>query len=212
MELVCRPIGFVRAETSAKGLAYHQKAGTVEVLPEYVPALADLEGFTRIWLVCWFDRNSNWRPCVLPPGGRVGRKGVFATRSPHRPNPLALTAVPLLGVDGGRVLIGAHDLVDGTPVLDIKPYLPEFDAFPEESSGWYAATKVEPRYEVELPEDVPAELRERIVELLSRDPLPHRTRRIVPFDDGYRLSLGRARVFYRVEGSRVVVEKISPSS
>jgi tRNA-Thr(GGU) m(6)t(6)A37 methyltransferase TsaA len=202
------PIGYLRGGTASKGLAYRQTEGTVEVLPEYVPALADLEGFTRIWPVWLFHKNSGWRPKVLPPGGRVGRKGLFATRSPHRPNPLGLTAVPLVSVEGSLLHIGAHDLVDGTPIVDIKPYIPSSDAFPEESSGWFAETLVAPRYTVELRADAPAELRERIVELLSRDPLPHRTRRIVVYEDGYRLSLGRARVFYRVEGERVIVYEV----
>jgi len=207
-----RVIGTMRAQTASKGLAYRQTEGVVEILPEFAAALEDVEGFSHLWLLWWFHKNENWRPRVLPPGGRVGRKGLFATRSPHRPNPLGLTTVPLVRREGSRLFVGAHDLLDGTPILDVKPYIPEFDAFPQASSGWFAETLVPPRYAVELPPEVPEELRERIVELLSRDPLPHRTRRIVRYEDGFRLSLGRARVFYRVEGERVVVEKISPSS
>lgn len=212
MELVCQAIGYMRAQTSDKGLAYRQSGGVVEILAPFEEALEDLEGFSHLWLVFWFHRNENWRPRVLPPGGRVGRKGLFATRSPHRPNPLGMTAVPLLRRDGRELYVGAHDLVDGTPIFDVKPYIPEFDSFPGASSGWFAETRVAPRYTVELPADVPASLKDRIVELLSRDPLPHRTRRIVAYEDGYRLSLGRARVFYRLDGERVLVEKISPSS
>ena len=213
MELVCAPIGFMRCQTTSRALAYRQSGGVVEMLPAYRQALSDLEQFSRIWLLWWFDRNSTWRPKVLPPGGRVGRKGLFATRSPHRPNPLGLTAVPLLEVRGLELQVGAHDLVDGTPILDVKPYIPSCDAFPEESSGWLAEVhSQEPTYAVELPDEVPPELVARITELLSVDPRPHRTRRIVPFEKGFRLSLGSWRIFYRIEGNRVLVERLWDST
>ena len=159
----------------------------------YEQALRDLDGVDRVWLLWWFHRNDSWRPLVLPPRGPSRRRGVFATRSPHRPNPLGLTSVPLLGVTGRRLLLGPCDLVDGTPVFDLKPYVADHDAFPDARAGWIDAMEAqlrEPaRYAVGFADQATAQARwleeqwqidftPRLVELLSRDPAPHRTRRI----------------------------------
>lgn len=159
----------------------------------YEQALQDLAGFERVWLLSWFHRNDTWRPLVLPPRGAAQRRGVFATRSPHRPNPLGLTSVALIRVNGRRLLLGPCDLVDGTPVFDVKPYVPSYDAFPDARAGWIDAMDAElrepARFTVSFSEAATAHaqwLREtwqidftpRLIELLSRDPAPHRTRRI----------------------------------
>jgi tRNA-Thr(GGU) m(6)t(6)A37 methyltransferase TsaA len=98
-------------------------------------ALRDLEGFQRIWVVFAFHRSEGWKPLVRPPRGRA-KRGVFATRSPHRPNAIGLSCVELVGVEGRRLTLRGVDLLDGTPVLDIKPYVPYADAFPEAGAGW----------------------------------------------------------------------------
>ena len=101
----------------------------------YEQALQDLEGFSHIWLIYLFHHNPNWKPMVQPP--RASRKvGVFASRAPYRPNPIGLSCVELISVQGLRVNVGPHDLLDGTPVLDIKPYLPYADSYPETKCGW----------------------------------------------------------------------------
>ena len=98
-------------------------------------AVQDLDGFERVWLIYTFHHNPNWKPLVRPP--RATRTfGVLATRAPYRPNPIGLSCVTLLGVHGLRIDIGPHDLLDGTPILDIKPYLPYADAFPSAGAGW----------------------------------------------------------------------------
>ena len=99
-------------------------------------AVRDLEGFSRIWLLFWFDRNRHWHPTVQPPRHLERRVGVFASRSPYRPNPIGLSCVSLQEVRGLELVVSGHDLLDGTPILDIKPYLPYADAFPEASCGW----------------------------------------------------------------------------
>ncbi len=111
--------------------------GQVELLDHVaVEVLRDLAGFEYIWLVCWLHLNGpGHRPLVRPPRGGP-KRGLFATRAPHRPNPLALSCVRVLGVQGRRIEVQGLDLLDGTPVLDIKPYVPEFDSFPEARSGW----------------------------------------------------------------------------
>ena len=144
-------IAHVRSPDRARIDAPHQatdsvgtETGTVaEARIEFVPgfppeALADLGGFARIWLVFVFDRSEGWTPRVRPPRGG-GKRGVLATRSPHRPNPIGLSAVELLGVEDGALRVRGLDLLDGTPVLDIKPYVPYADAFPGAAAGWIDA-------------------------------------------------------------------------
>lgn len=114
-----------------------QGRGKVELLPHIpVEMIRDLERFSHIWLLPWFHLNGpRRRPLVRPPRGGPPR-GALATRSPHRPNPLGLSAVRLLGISGRVLSVAQLDLLDGTPILDIKPYIPDYDAHPEASRGW----------------------------------------------------------------------------
>ncbi|MCU0915940.1 MAG: tRNA (N6-threonylcarbamoyladenosine(37)-N6)-methyltransferase TrmO [Planctomycetes bacterium] len=109
--------------------------GTVEILPEHTDGLQDLAGFERIWLLYWFDRAPPARLRVIPFRDEVPR-GLFATRMPCRPNPAGISCVRLLGIRDRTLRIGDVDILDGTPVLDIKPYVPEYDAFPGSRAGW----------------------------------------------------------------------------
>jgi tRNA-Thr(GGU) m(6)t(6)A37 methyltransferase TsaA len=109
--------------------------GIVEVFPEYADGLRDLDGFERIWLLYWLDRAPAPRLRVTPFRDHVER-GLFATRAPCRPNPIGLSCVRLLRVSGNQLTVGGLDILDGTPVLDIKPYVPQFDAFPQSRAGW----------------------------------------------------------------------------
>lgn len=120
--------------------------------PRFRDALADLDGFDRLWVVAVFhlnvnpDRTANWNPKVRPPVTPDDKKyGVFSTRSPHRPNPIALSCVEVEKIDAAKGIIHlrACDLLDGTPVLDIKPYIPEVDAFPQSAAGWRDRLKTE---------------------------------------------------------------------
>ncbi len=137
-----KPIGYVRspyASTSQvpKGLgAKHDAEGELEILPEFEPGLKDIEGFSHLIIVWVFDRSEGFELCGKPPCDDR-EHGVFATRSPRRPNPIALTAVELLGRDGRRLRVRGVDMLDGTPILDIKPYL---SSVPEEKlrRGWLA--------------------------------------------------------------------------
>ncbi|MBN1448181.1 MAG: tRNA (N6-threonylcarbamoyladenosine(37)-N6)-methyltransferase TrmO [Bacteroidetes bacterium] len=99
-------------------------------------ALADLRGFDRIWLLFVFHLNEGWKPRVQVPRNSEEKIGVFATRAPYRPNPVGLSCVRLLEVNGLRLRIAECDLIDGTPILDIKPYLPFADSFPDAATGW----------------------------------------------------------------------------
>ena len=136
-----RPIGVVHSPFAAPSdapaqprLAGAGAVGTVEVFPEYEPGLAGLEGFERIWLLCLLDRAGPVRMEVVPRLGTAVR-GLFSTRAPARPNPIGMSAVWLLGREGATLRVAGLDLIDGTPVLDIKPYLPDLDAAPPERPG-----------------------------------------------------------------------------
>lgn len=141
-------------------------------------ALRGIEGFSHIWLIWGFDRaaRQGWSPTVRPPrlGGNT-RMGVFATRSPFRPNPLGLSCVELLGVEGTDLLVGGADMTDGTPVYDIKPYIPYADCRPD-ATGGYTDALPERTLTVDFPEEllcaVPEEKRAGLLEVLSHDPRP----------------------------------------
>lgn len=114
--------------------------GTVEVLPEYADGLRDVDGFDRLWLVYWFHQAGPARLSVRPFLDVVER-GLFATRSPCRPNALGLSAVRLVRVEGCTLHVADVDMLDGTPLVDIKPYVPEFDCFDVTRVGWLAGKK-----------------------------------------------------------------------
>jgi len=109
--------------------------GWVEIFPEFINGLKGLEGFDRIWLFYWFDRAKPPQLLVRPFLDQQ-EHGVFATRAPCRPNPIGLSCVRLLGIEGRRLRIGELDILDETPLLDIKPYVPAFDSFPADRIGW----------------------------------------------------------------------------
>jgi len=110
--------------------------GTVDVLPPYADALQDIEGFERLWLVYWLDRVGPFAPRVVPYRDTV-EHGLFATRSPARPNPIGLSVVRLIERRGCVLRVSDLDILDGTPLLDIKPYVPAFDCHPGSKAGWF---------------------------------------------------------------------------
>jgi tRNA-Thr(GGU) m(6)t(6)A37 methyltransferase TsaA len=110
--------------------------GTIELLAEFAPGLKDLEGFDRIWLIYQFDRASEPQ-LIVRPYLDPSEHGIFATRSPSRPNKIGMSPVRLLGIQGNLLRIADVDMLDGTPLLDIKPYVPAFDHFTIQRAGWY---------------------------------------------------------------------------
>jgi tRNA (adenine37-N6)-methyltransferase len=118
--------------------------GVVEVFPEYLGALADLAGFERVWLVYWFHRATDAKLRVRPFLDDAER-GLFATRAPCRPNPIGISSVRLVAVESTGLRVAEVDVLDGTPLLDIKPYVPRFDSFPEARAGWLDRVEVQRR-------------------------------------------------------------------
>jgi tRNA (adenine37-N6)-methyltransferase len=137
-----QPIGNVRSpfqdtKSIPKGLGVkHDAEGVLEIRAEFEEGLRDIEGFSHLYVIWEFDRSTDFELTVTPPSDNRPH-GVFATRSPRRPNPIALTVVELLGRDGPRLRVRGVDMLDGTPILDIKPYL---SSIPPERlrRGWLA--------------------------------------------------------------------------
>jgi len=128
MDILLRPIGFVRSpyvgvEQIPKGPgARHDAEGVLELAPEFEAGLLDIEGFSHLVVLWAFDRSEGFDLVVKPPTDDRPH-GVFATRSPRRPNPLGMTTVELLGRDGRSLRVRGVDMLDGTPILDLKPWL-----------------------------------------------------------------------------------------
>lgn len=154
--------------------------------PEFrnVDALRGLDGFSHLWILWIFSENirGTWSPTVRPPrlGGNK-RLGVFATRSSFRPNPIAMSCVKieevkLDGNNGPEIVVSGADLMDGTPIVDIKPYLPYADCKPE-ALGGFAQNVLYQKLQVQIPQELlqkmPADKREALVEVLAEDPRPH---------------------------------------
>ncbi len=144
MRIEMTPIGVVRSPFRERFATPRQPALGVRTPARILlrrdlnlhQAVTDLDGFSHIWILYWMHLNQGWNPTVLPPRGPKIRRGVLATRAPHRPNSIGLSAVRLAGISGLTLHIEGCDMLDGTPVLDIKPYLPYADAIPHADPGW----------------------------------------------------------------------------
>ena len=219
-----RTIAYIRSDFSGK-FGIPRQSGLVEELtaavvfePAYrdVSACRGLEGFSHIWLIWEFSqaRGKEWSPTVRPPrlGGNK-RVGVFATRSPFRPNPIGLSCVRLLAVRQDSALgpvldVAGADLMDGTPIYDIKPYLPYADCKPEAAGGFAAAPK-EADLEVDCPtellEALPEEKRPALLAVLAQDPRPQYQ------DDPnrvYGMTFAGLEVKFQVDGKRLTITQI----
>jgi tRNA-Thr(GGU) m(6)t(6)A37 methyltransferase TsaA len=137
-----KAIGFIRTpytdtKSIPKGLgAKHDAEGVLDILPEFEPGLTDIEGFSHLFVIWAFDRSDGYDLIGSPPFDERPH-GVFATRSPRRPNPIALTVVELLSRDAGKLHVRGVDMLDGTPILDIKPYMSSIPA-EQLRRGWLA--------------------------------------------------------------------------
>ena len=191
MEAIIRPIATMHSDFPTK-FGIPRQSGLVEDLhstivfePEYrnTDALRGLEEFSHIWLIWQFSESvrSDWTPTVRPPrlGGNT-RMGVFATRSPFRPNSLGLSCVKIIEIEqtiqnGAVIHVAGADLMDGTPIFDIKPYIPYSDAYPDALEG-FTATASDFSLMVEFPSELlnklPEEKREAAIAVLSHDPRP----------------------------------------
>jgi tRNA (adenine37-N6)-methyltransferase len=213
--LVMKPIGVAHTQYADKQQAPRQAVangshGTLElfVASGIEDALCGIEEWQRIWVLFGFDRASGFRPKVQPP--RSAHKiGVLATRSPHRPNPIGLSCVKLLAVRGLILDVEDIDLLDQTPIYDIKPYVPYADAFADAGSGWLEpARDPQPDYTIEFSSLAQTQLAwldaageplvAGVTQALALGPAPHAYRRITPGPAGVsRLAHREWRVYFR---------------
>jgi len=150
-EIIITPIGYIRSEqvnryeTPRQGVLAKGNTSVIELLPNnnFEQALQNLNGFDRIWVLYQFHLNAcppngstGWKPLVTPPRHTREKIGVFATRAPYRPNHIGMSCVKLEKIERLKVFISESDILDGSPVLDIKPYLPYSDSFPDAATGW----------------------------------------------------------------------------
>ncbi len=191
MEAIIRPIATMRSDFPTK-FGIPRQSGLVDSLrstivfePEYrnPDALRGLEDFSHIWLIWQFSEavRTEWTPTVRPPrlGGNT-RMGVFATRSPFRPNSLGLSCVRIVGLEqteenGTVIHVAGADLMDGTPIFDIKPYIPYGDCHPEALGGFTSTAKdyiLKVDFPQSLLDNLPKDKQEAVLELLSHDPRP----------------------------------------
>lgn len=188
-----KPIAHIESDFNSK-FGIPRQSGLVDALearivfePAYrvADAFRGLEGYSHLWLIWDFSEahRDEWSPTVRPPrlGGNV-RVGVFATRSPFRPNPIGLSCVEIAGIDlktpdGPVIRVKGADLMNGTPIFDIKPYLPFVDSHPDAKGGFTDQTKEQQELEVEIDDAVrqvlPAQKVEALRAVLAQDPRPH---------------------------------------
>ncbi len=150
LQIKTRVIGIIRtpftepAGTPIQTVYGENIEGQVLVFEPYAAALDDIEGFDRLWLIYWMDRVNEFKPRIIP--YRDDREhGVFATRSPSRPNPIGMSVVRLSRKEGHILHVSDIDMVDGTRLLDIKPYIPAFDSHPGCKAGWVDTARVDRR-------------------------------------------------------------------
>ncbi len=197
-----------------------QLRGTIVFEPTYrnPDALRGIEGFSHLWLLWQFSKaiRTDWQPMVRPPrlGGNTPM-GVFATRSPFRPNPIGLSSVRLLGVEKtehhGNVLhVAGADLMDGTPIYDIKPYLPYTDAHPDATEGFaepVRAHALQVTFPGELLCRLPADRRDAAIAVLENDPRPSYQN---DPDREYGLYFAGHNILFFVDGSHLRVTDVTP--
>ncbi len=222
MEKVIEPIAHIKSAYAEK-FGVPRQSGLVPLEAEIVftqkykseDALRGIEGFSHLWLIWGFSQNppqEEFSPTVRPPrlGGNT-RVGVFATRSPFRPNGLGLSCVKLLRVEGTRLFISGADMVDGTPIYDIKPYLPYCDSV-ENAKGGFADEHINDRLEVffdsALLERLPEHLRAPACEILAQDPRPsyqNEPQRV------YGLTLEKFNISFTASGKKLTVTAVEPA-
>jgi tRNA (adenine37-N6)-methyltransferase len=210
-----KPIGvartpFVEKKDAPRQSAASDASGTIELedSAEMRDALSDLATWTHIWVIYLFhERGEGWSPKVQPPRSDVTR-GVLATRSPHRPNPIGISAVRLDRIDGCILHVTGVDMIDGTPILDIKPYVPYTDAIDDAGDGWLRADPSLPwtvhfsddaRIRLEWLASNGVDLRPPIEASLKLGPEPHAYRRIKKDGDAFVLAIKDWRARFSIE-------------
>jgi tRNA-Thr(GGU) m(6)t(6)A37 methyltransferase TsaA len=218
-------IGFFQGNTTSKHRAPRQPDvtlgidGTIELMKgqDFEQALLDLTSFSHIWLIYGFHSAKGWKPMVLPPRGDK-KRGVFATRSPYRPNPIGISVVKLVKISGLKIHVQGTDLLDGTPIYDVKPYIPYADSISDANAGWidtlnHNETEIVLSEEMQLlmKDSESAHIIMHAKQILRDSPYPHPYRRIKQVKENiYEVAIKEWRIQYRIikEGN-VILDSMS---
>jgi tRNA-Thr(GGU) m(6)t(6)A37 methyltransferase TsaA len=218
-------IGFFQGNTTSRHRAPRQPDatlgidGTIELMKgqDFEQALLDLASFSHIWLIYGFHSAKGWKPMVLPPRGDK-KRGVFATRSPYRPNPIGISVVKLVKISGLKIQVQGTDLLDGTPIYDIKPYIPYADSISDANAGWidtlnHNETEIVLSEEMQLlmKDSESAHIIMHAKQILRDSPYPHPYRRIKQVKENiYEVAIKEWRIQYRIikEGN-VILDSMS---
>ena len=223
------PIGFFSCkqkypyDVPRQGSLASGNTGVIMLLPEYENALFRLDSFSHIWVVFLFHKNTTWKPMVRPPRHSRQKVGLFASRSPYRPSRIGFSCVHLDAIKGRSIFVSSHDLLDGTPILDLKPYLPYADSFPDASPGWTEEGD-EKSHQIQYTELAARQLewlaangvpciRDFIEDRLSIDPLDSTHNRLCPdLDEFHVLAYRTWRILFTLEvaspASQLLVREI----
>lgn len=218
-------IGFFHGNTTSKHRAPRQPDatlgidGTIELMKgqDFEQALQDLETFSHIWLIYGFHSAKGWKPMVLPPRGDK-KRGVFATRSPYRPNPIGISVVKLVKISGLKIHVQGTDLLDGTPIYDIKPYIPYADSISDANAGWidtlnHIETEIILSEEMQLlmNDSESGHIIMHAKQILRDSPYPHPYRRIKQMNDNvYEVAIKEWRIQYRIlQEGNVILDSMS---
>jgi tRNA-Thr(GGU) m(6)t(6)A37 methyltransferase TsaA len=227
-----KPIGYFKCQLRQKvdsprqgTLTSDTEIGIIQLISKnnFEQAVAELETFSHIWIIYQFHLNKTWKPMVLPP--RSDKKvGVFASRSPYRPNPIGICAAELVKIKGLHIYVKKFDLLDGTPILDIKPYLKYSDSFTEASEGWLFKTN---QFEISLSKNLEEKMNSQknnepdlfhqydkltkiTIQQLSFDPLNKSKKRVKKIRNNYyEFSYRYSRVYFRfLDKQNIEIETI----
>lgn len=228
-----KPIGYLRSQKRQKSEAPRQtkraRAGRepqADVIQlnagfNYEQALSDLEGFSHLWVIFIFHKARDWKPMIQPPRGIEKKVGVFASRSPYRPNPVGLSLVRLKKIKGRKIEIESSDLLDGTPILDLKPYVADADQAESASFGWMNFLKNPPleisfsakaKNQMELIEahESGFSLREKIHQQLEYSPFQKTSKRVEKLNETRGLFSHRYwRIFFEVKNESLKILEIN---
>lgn len=226
-ELKISPIGFFSSskehpfETARQPQADALSSqGQVHLLSgqNFEQALQGLELFSHIWLIFWFHKNSHWKPMVLPPRGTNHKQGVFATRAPYRPNPIGMSVVKLVKIEGLVITVEGVDLMDQTPILDLKPYVPSADlelsanfGWIEQTPDWRVAFSPEATSQLEfLRTNGVTELESFLRQQLAQEPTDSRRKRVEALGhQEWELAYRTWRARFRIEADQIQISALS---
>lgn len=195
----------------------HHQSGMIELNAgqNFEQALIGLKPQQMIWILFVFHHNSSWKPMVLPPRGGNQKIGVFATRSPYRPNQIGISAVRIIDIKGLKIFIEGADLLDQTPIVDIKPYLSYADSFTDETPEWLRSTPLhsvtwsnEAQKHLDFLKDSVPNLSGFVTHQLEYEPTNSQKKRVKNHDSGFTLAYRTWRVDFVVTDLHIMVLKI----